>query len=495
MSWLTDVYGGRLTNSPQMRAGADWAVKRLTEWGMVNAKLELWTNPFGRGWANEKTYFQVTSPNPFPVIAYAPAWTPGTNGMITCELMYLKADTVADVDKYKGKIKDKCLLTEPMRNVDAHWEVEAQRYSDKELEELSQQPLRFSGPPVQTPQFAAQFAVQQARAPINQAINRLIREEGIAVWIRPGRGDGGTVFVGGGGSRNVGDPPAPVTLTIAIEHYGRIIRTLEKNLPMQAEVNVQNKFYDNDLNMFNVIAEIPGTDKADELVMLGGHFDGWHAGTGATDNAVGCAVMIEAMRILKATGLKMRRTVRIGLWPGEEQGLMGSREYVRAHFAEPKDPSKPEEGWNVKPEHAKLSAYYNIDNGTGRIRGIYLQGNEAIAPVFRTWMEPFKNMGMTTLTPRNTGGTDHLSFDAVGLPGFQFIQDEIEYDARTHHSNMDVYERIQENDLKQIATIVAFFVYQTANRQPLMPREPMPPVPPPRRGPGGGPPAAAPPRP
>ena len=245
--------------------------------------------------------------------------------------------------------------------------------------------------------------------------------------------------------------------SLAVEHYGRIARTLEKNIPVTLQMDIDNKFYDDDLNAFNIVGELPGTDKADEVVMLGAHFDSWHTGTGATDNAAGSAVMMEAMRILKASGVKLRRTVRIGLWGGEEQGLLGSKEYVKAHFGDPAT-------MQLKPEHAKFAGYFNVDNGTGLIRGVYLQGNEAVAPIFQAWMEPFKNLGMTTLTIRNTGGTDHLSYDAVGLPGFQFIQDEVEYDSRTHHSNMDVYERVQANDMMRNAVIVASFVLQ--HREP-----------------------------
>jgi Zn-dependent M28 family amino/carboxypeptidase len=267
-------------------------------------------------------------------------------------------------------------------------------------------------------------------------------------------------------------------VTLATEHYGRIWRTLEKNIPVTLQMDIDNKFFDADQNAFNVIAELPGTDKADEVVMIGGHFDSWHTGTGATDNAAGSAVMMEAMRILKVSGVKLRRTVRIGLWGGEEEGLLGSREYVKAHYGDP-------ETMQLKPEHAKFAGYFNVDNGTGLIRGVYLQGNEAVAPIFTQWMEPFRNLGMETLTIRNTGGTDHLSYDAVGLPGFQFIQDEIEYNSRTHHSNMDMYERVQPNDMMRNAVIVATFVMNTANRDDKLPRKPLPKAQPrPARGTG-----------
>jgi Zn-dependent M28 family amino/carboxypeptidase len=289
----------------------------------------------------------------------------------------------------------------------------------------------------------------------------------VIATIETSQGSGGTIFVQSGGGRNVTDPAVPPQIVMAVEHYGRIWRMLEKKIPVRIEMNVENRFYDGDVNSFNIIGEIPGSDKADELVMLGAHFDSWHTGTGATDNAAGSAAMLEAMRILKATGLKMRRTVRLALWTGEEEGLLGSRAYVTQHFADRKD-------MKVKPEHGKFTGYFNLDNGTGAIRGIYSQANEAIAPVFQAWMQPLRSLGMTTLSVRSTGGTDHLSFDAVGLPGFQFIQDPVEYNARTHHSNMDVYERIQAPDMMKNAVIVASFVYLAANRDEKLPRKPLP---------------------
>jgi Zn-dependent M28 family amino/carboxypeptidase len=306
---------------------------------------------------------------------------------------------------------------------------------------------------------------------MNFAQQRLqfLAEEGVAAIINAGAGDMGTVFVGGGGSRDPANPTRIPIVVFAAEHYNRILRMLEKNIAVRIEMNVKNTFYDRDLDAFNVIADIPGSDPAlrDELVMLGAHFDSWHAGTGATDNAAGSAVMMEAVRILKATGLPLRRTVRIGLWTGEEQGLLGSRAYVRNTFGGPSPDS-------LKPAHAKFSGYFNVDNGTGKIRGVYLQGNMAVAPIFREWMKPFEALGMRTLTPANTGGTDHLAFDAVGLPGWQFIQDEIEYDARTHHSNMDVYDRLVADDMKHNAVVVAAFVYLAANRDEKLPRKPWP---------------------
>jgi len=286
--------------------------------------------------------------------------------------------------------------------------------------------------------------------------------------LEPSRGDGGgTLFVQSGGGRNLSDPPVAPQVVVATEQYGRIARNVARKIPVTLQIDIDNQFLDADLNAFNIIGELPGTDKADQIVMLGAHFDSWHTGTSATDNAAGSAVMLEAMRILKTAGVHLRRTVRIALWSGEEEGLLGSRAYVREHFGDPQT-------MQLKPEQAKLAAYFNVDNGGGQIRGVYLQGNEAVGPIFTSWMEPFHNMGMKTLTIRNTGGTDHLSFDAVGLPGFQFIQDSLEYDTRTHHSNMDVFERLQPQDMMQNAVIVATFVAQAANREDMLPRKPLP---------------------
>jgi Zn-dependent M28 family amino/carboxypeptidase len=292
------------------------------------------------------------------------------------------------------------------------------------------------------------------------------------------RGTGGTLFVQSVGNRTVNAPPMPPQIVLAAEHYGMMFRNVEKNIPVTMDLDVESKFYKDDLNAFNVVGEIAGTDKADEVVMIGAHFDSWHTGTGATDNASGSAVMMEAMRILKAAGLPLRRTVRIALWTGEEQGLLGSQAYVREHFA-------VRQSMELKLAYSRFSVYFNVDNGTGQIRGVWTEGNEAVMPIFKAWMQPFKDFGMTTLSPRGTGGTDHTRFDEVGLPGFQFIQDPVEYDTRTHHSNMDVYERIQSKDMMQNAVIIASFVHQAANRDELLPRKPQP-APQPLPGQRGG---------
>jgi carboxypeptidase Q len=459
-SYLTDVYGPRLTNSPNVRAAGEWTMGKMKEWKLENVHEETWA--FGRGWSNEHTSAEMIAPRYFYLIAYPKAWTPGTNGVVTGDAVLAPMAKEEDFAKYKGLLKGKFVLTDAAApDLKPHFDPDAHRYTDAELADLANETIPGPRNEDRIAQFRAQRDFQ------NKA-QKFLLEEGAAAWIESNRGDDGTVFVQQGGSRDPKDPPAITRVALAKEHYGRIYRLLQKKIPVTLKLDVDNKFYDEDLNSFDILGEIPGTDKADEVVMLGGHFDSWQAGTGATDNGAGAATMLEAIRILKATGMPMRRTVRVGLWTGEEEGLLGSRAYVKAHFADP-------DTMKLLPEHAKLDAYYNIDNGTGKIRGVYLQGNEAVAPIFAKWMEPFRGLGMTTLTMRNTGGTDHLSFNAVGLPGFQFIQDPLDYDSRTHHSNMDVYERIQEPDMKQIAVIVASFVYMTANRPEMLPRKPLPP--------------------
>ena len=469
-SWLTDVYGPRLTNSIGFRKAGDWAVKEMTSWGLTNVKLQPF-GPFGRGWTNDKFYMMAATPGgSFPVIGYPLAWSASTEGLVSGDAVLATLDSQEDLAEWKGKLKGKVVLSSAMRDVPASFDPLARRYTDDQLRDLERETDaagrgrgRAAGPGRAGGPGGGRGAAQS----FAQTRTQFLKDEGVLAVITPGQGTAGTVFVGGATANaqpnaNLGVP----SITIAVEHYGRMIRTIEKKMPVTIALDVKNTFTDDTMS-FNVVGEIAGTDKADELVMLGAHFDSWHSGTGATDNAAGSAVMMEAMRILKTSGLKLRRTVRIGLWGGEEQGLLGSRAYVTETFANRAD-------MVLKPAHAKFAGYFNVDNGTGAIRGVYLQGNEGVAPIFEAWMKPFNNLGMRTLTIRDTGGTDHQSFDAVGLPGFQFIQDPVEYGTLTHHSNMDTYERIQEADMKQNAVIVAAFVYQAANRDQLLPRKPLP---------------------
>ena len=474
---LTDVIGPRLTGSPAMKTANEWTRDKFTEWGLVNSHLESYS--FGRGWSNEYTEVRMVVPQASPLIAYPKAWTVSTSGVLRAPLVKAKLATKEDLEKFKGQLAGKIVLNGDMREVKPQAEAALQRYDDKKLVEIGQYEI-----PSEKPRYSREEIAQ--RIAFQKTLNQFLMDEKVAAVIDPSRsGDGGTVFVQGGVGHTAGDPAGVPSLVMAIEHYGRLSRLLDRKIPVELEVEVRNQFYDGDPNAYNTVAEIPGTDKKDEVVMLGAHLDSWHAGTGATDNAAGSAITMEAMRILKAVGLKPRRTIRIALWSGEEQGLLGSRAYVKEHFGshaettDPKELAMPE--WlrkedtplNLKPDQAKVSAYFNIDNGTGKIRGVYLQENEAVQPIFTAWMQPLSDLGMTTLTMRDTGGTDHESFDSVGIPGFQFIQDPVEYMTRTHHSNQDVYERIQRDDMMQAAVVLAAYVYDAAMRDTMLPRKPL----------------------
>jgi hypothetical protein len=475
--YLTDVYGPRLANSPGYFRAATWVVSQMQSWG-IDAKLDPW-GPFGRGW--EYTHFSVdmVEPSPASFIGVPLAWTPGTSGAVTGEAIVAVIANDADIARYRGKLKDKIVFLGTGRELTMRTTPPGSRYTDQQLAEIAAAAVagRSNNPP--GARAAAAGARSGGPAPANppptggqsfiNRLNQFFAEEHVLALARIGGGqsDGGTVFAQSGGSRDPKDPVAPPTFALTPEHYNRVLRLLDNGIPVKLEVDIRARFVDDRTDSANVIAELPGRTKPGEVVMIGAHFDSWHGGTGATDNAAGSAVMIEAMRILKTLNLPMDRTVRMGLWGGEEQGYFGSQAYVTQHFGDRRD-------MTLKPEHATLSGYFNIDNGTGKIRGVYLQGNDRMRPIFEEWFKPFADLGAGTISIRNTGGTDHTVFDAVGLPGFQFIQDPIDYGSRTHHSNMDTYERIQEADMKQNAIIVATFVYNTANRDEMLPRKPLP---------------------
>jgi peptidase M28-like protein len=478
-SGLMDSIGERLTGSPNMKRANDWTRDQLTAMGLSNAHLESW-GPFGRGWANQYVNARMTSPDIAPLLVYAKAWTPGTNGVVTGKCIRVTIEKKEDFDKYKGNLAGMIAIMGAAAEVKPITEAPYKRLSDDDLAKTAEYEIPGERPPFRMAEIAK-------RRQFTKDLNQFFADEKVLAVIDHSRGTagGGTVFVQSGGSYKPGETTTVPQLTMASEHWTRIARLLQQKQDVTLELNVTNTFYDDDPMQYDTIAEIPGTDKKDEVVMLGAHLDSWHAGTGATDNGAGTIVMMEAVRILKALDIKPRRTIRIGLWSGEEEGLLGSQGYVEQHFGsrppmdDPNMKGMPtllrrEAGpVTVKPEQAKVSAYFNVDNGTGKIRGVHLQENEAVAPIFEAWMRPFKDLGMTTLTMRNTGGTDHLSFDAVGIPGFQFIQDPIEYETRTHHSNMDVYDRLQPEDLKQISVIVASFVYDAAMRDQMLPRKPI----------------------
>jgi carboxypeptidase Q len=522
LSYLSDVIGPRLTASPNMKRANEWTRDTLTKWGLQNAHLEAW-GPFGRGWSLKRFSAQVIQPQDIPLIAYPKAWSPGTNGALSAEVVYFDAKDESDMARFKGQLKGKIVLAQPMREVKAHFEAPGTRRDEKNLLTLANAPLPrpFARGGLGGNRSAEFIAAAQLAAKKLQ----FLADEGAALLVDSSRGDGGTIFVQSATVPQPFQPPAfgapapnaprrinaydkdaprfPPQIVLAVEHYNRIVRMIQAGETVKMEVNLAVEWQDQDLNGYNTVAEIPGSDPQlkDEIVMLGGHMDSWHSGTGATDNGAGVAVAMEAVRIIQTLGVKPRRTIRIALWTGEEQGLLGSRAYVAQHLGKLVTPSNtasasgngsaPQRGGGEGPatasstapttpvlvkmaEYDKLAGYFNLDNGTGKIRGVYLQGNDAIAGLFRQWLAPFRDLGAETLSLANTGGTDHLSFDAIGLPGFQFIQDEIEYDARTHHSNMDVFDRIQGDDLKQAATIMAAFVYNTAMRDEKLPRKPEP---------------------
>jgi hypothetical protein len=465
--YLTDVYGPRLTGSPGFNAAADWVVKQLQGWGCENVKLEKW-GPYGRSWALARYSGNMLEPQPAPIAGFPLPWTPGTNGTATGEAVYAPLPVASDaelqqaMEKLKGTLQGKIVLLDGPQEISMQTTPPGRRYTEADLASLLGPPEPRPGGPRpggRPPEGARERTARRSQ---------FLKEEGALLILTPGqRGSWGVIVATSAGSREIKDPLPLPTVAIAAEQYNRIYRLLDHKIPVRLEFNIEDRLIDEPTGSVNVIGEIPGGAKREEVVMLGAHLDSWTGGTGAADNAAGCAVMMEAVRILKALNLRMDRTVRVALWSAEEQGLLGSRAYVTEHFADRTTMA-------LKPEHARLSGYFNVDNGSGKLRGVYLQGNDMIRPVFQAWLEPFRDMGATTLSIRNTTGTDHLSFDAVGLPGFQFIQDPLEYGTRTHHANEDVYERIQPGDLMQASAIVAWFAYNTATRPELLPRKPLP---------------------
>jgi hypothetical protein len=485
---LTDGIGPRLTGSPNMAKANAWTRDTLTKIGLENAHLEDW-GEFGMGWQQINTWARMVSPDPEPLWLQAAPWSPATKGAVSGEVVYVPLADEKELDKLKGKLAGKIVLLGAMRTTPDLTEPLFKRYTEEELKEMEgpQGPRRGGAAP---PNLADRARLGQLR----QRALKMMNEEGVAAIITPSRdgGDGGGTGVifddnGANLARNAQKPENLVKIPNAvmmIEHYNRLARMISNHVPVTVEVDIETKFTGDHEHGFDTVAEIPGADPKlkDEIVMVGGHLDSWISGTGATDNGAGSVVAMEAVRILKALDLKPRRTIRIALWSGEEQGLFGSNGYVGRHFVMPYakpvgDPYAP--GFQLPPlsvtkEWEKLDAYYNLDNGTGKVRGVYTQGNYAIAPIFAQWIAPLEDLGVTTITNRNTGGTDHLSFDAVGLPGFQFIQDPMDYETRTHHSDMDTYDRLHEADLEQAAVVEAIFLWNTSQRDAMMPRKPFP---------------------
>lgn len=480
---LTDVIGPRLTGSPELKEANDWTRQRFESWGLANAHLEGY--PFGRGWSFSACEVRMVSPRQTPLLALPKAWTPGTSGPVRGEVMRAEINSVKDLEKLKGKVTGKVLFVDGPREFKDPESPQLQRYSREELDKLG----GFEIPGEDRPWRAG--AIERWR--LRTAVNEFMEKEKALAVVEVSARDNGIVRVTDGGSWEPGKSVGVSTLVMAAEHYNHILRLLndgDGGNRVELEIDVAARFHDGDLQAYNTVAEIPGTDKKDELVIAGAHLDSWHTATGATDNAAGSAVVMEAARILKAIGVKPRRTLRFILWTGEEQGLGGSRAYVKQHFAsrpENKDPEQkdlPEryrtDAWplTLKPGHAKVSAYFNLDNGGGRIRGIYTEENAAVRPIFEAWLAPFADLGATTVTLNTTGGTDHVPFDRVGLPGFQFIQDWMDYETRTHHTNLDTYDHIRREDMMQASVIMAAFLYDAAMRPEPLPRKPLPQEPP-----------------
>ena len=540
LSYLTDVIGPRLTGSANLKRANEWTRDKLSGWGLTNAHLEAW-GPFGRGWALNRFVAQVVEPQTIPLIAYPNAWSPGFDKPLVADVVFFDVKTNADLEKYKGKLAGAIVLASQLREVKPAFDPMALRQSDSNLLWYANAGPPATGTNLTERLVALGFRRRGTNSVLGASTNRvaqsgtnnaagpggpsgrgrfqprylsfLAKEGAAAVVYASSQGDGGTVFVAGASVPGpdpmaavaptnlprawaTNAPAFPPQITVAAEDYNRLVRMIQQGEKLKMSVDLRVRFKDDDLMAYNTIAELPGDDLKDEIVMLGAHMDSWHSGTGATDNGAGVAATMEAMRILATLKVKPRRTIRIGLWSGEEQGLLGSKAYVTRHFGfytnttehvvlrAPSDPSDdpPMRRGSTnaasrklvrEPEYDQLSVYFNLDNGAGKIRGVYLQGNEAVRPLFRRWLEPFRDMDAQTLTLSNTSGTDHQSFDAIGLPGFQFIQDPLDYWSRTHHSNEDVLDRVPAQDLKQAAIILATFAYDAANADDMVPRKPL----------------------
>ena len=502
LGYLSDVYGPRLTASPEFREAANWAVKRLESYGIANVRLEKW-GPFGRSWSLKQASLEMVEPRYATLDAQPLAWSDNTSGTVTGETIFTpfgngrqqqdpkKMQT--DLDQYmvtwKGKLKGKIVMLTAKRDVASDTQPFFTRYTDRELSDIGVAPtpiakladvkeLKFPDDPTEERRFVQslpawvrdQLAEERRKITANRV--RFWREQGVlAVLNTNEQSHDGLVVAQAAGPYDVNDPLAPPSFQVTHEQYNRMLRLMEKKISVKLRLNLLADCSSGNVDSYNVTGEIPGGAKKDELVMVGAHLDSWHSGTGATDNGAGSAVMIEVMRILKTANLKLDRTVRIALSSGEEQGLLGSKAYVKEHFGDPAT-------MKLTDDHPKLSGYFNVDNGSGKIRGVYLQENDAMRPIFEQWLAPFRDQGVSTISIRNTGGTDHLSFDAVGLPGFQFVQDPLDYETVTHHTNIDTVDHIQAADLMQAAAVVATVVYNAANRPEMLPRKGLPKAPP-----------------
>jgi carboxypeptidase Q len=471
--WLSEVYGPRATGTPALEAASQWAMKRFTEWGLSNVHQERF--PFGEGWTIDRFSLHLVEPQTQALIGQ-PRWnSPSTAGPVLAEVVYVRAESEADLAKVQGQLRGRIVVMQPVRAVRMLDGRVVLRMTEQDWSEA------LTLPAAETPAGPSDRA--RAAAQFGAVVQRFLVSEGVAALLERGsddylsaggsdlswqtqRVDGGTVFPGNGGSRDPNAPKQVPSVTMAVEHYNRIVRLLERGVPVKVDVNIQARFHPEtnpEGNGINTVAEIPGGDLANEVVMLGAHMDSYPYAGGATDNATGSAAMMEAVRVIQALGLKPRRTIRVALWAGEEQGLLGSRAYVRRHFQDAD--GKP------LPEHATLAAYFNLDNGTGRIRGVWGQGNTGALRLFQQWGESVSDLGFRAASPRSVASTDHSSFDNAGLPGFQFIQERLEYNSRTHHSNMDTFDHVQPDDLTQQGAVAAVFAWYAANWPEKLPRK------------------------
>ncbi len=484
LSYLTDVVGPRIPGSPAMQKAADWAVKKFKEWGLQNVKVEP-AGEIGLGWSNEYISAHMTEPSYMPILAFAKPWTNGTRGRITGHPILVEIRSKADMEKHRGKLKGAIVLTQKPRLTHPVFEAAAKRLTDLDLRQIETTPIPVKpAEPIDLPELSGELKWED--------LVGFYRSEDVGVLIQGSaadRSDYGSVRVDAyeGMGRNPVTPNQSPMIVIAAEQYARICRILDQKVPVTLEIEMRNSIYNRDRQGYNVLAEIPGTDKKDELVMLGGHIDSWTGGTGAVDDASGCAVAMEAVRVLQALGIKPRRTIRAALWTGEEEGLCGSRGYVAAHFGDTDQasvgkldlmtlftgsgPLGSSKKLLARPEYNKISGYFNYDNGSGRIRGIYIQENFGVRPIFEEWIKPLKDLGVTTIALKSTGGTDHLPFDWIGIPGFQFVQDPLDYFPQLHHTSQDIYDHCVPEDLIQSSVVMAAFVVHTAMREQMLPRK------------------------
>jgi carboxypeptidase Q len=476
LSYVSDVYGPRLTGSPAYKRAAEWARNRLDSMGLSNAHLESW-GPFGRGWELKHYDANVIGKQVFPLLSYPKAWSPGIDA--TGDVILVEATSDSALETYRGKLGKKFVLLGGPRSLTISFEPLVTRETDSHLLELANSDL----PKVRRPRRPDFAARRRERARVETSVMEMCEKEGALAILTAGAFDGGSIMVMSATVPNSPDTPytrrirpwdshAPKILpqiAVGVEHYNRMARMLEKGEKLRIEMNLDVQFTKVDSG-YNVIAELPGTDLKDQIVMIGAHLDSWHGATGATDNGTGVAVCMEAMRILKTLGLRPRRTIRIGLWDGEEQGEYGSKAYVARHLGE-RLRNGEEQKIEYKPDAERFSVYFNDDNGTGKFRGLYMQSNEAVRPIFRKWFAPFGKENSFTLTLSGTSNTDHEPFNDIGIPAFQFIQDDIEYFTRTWHSTMDLYDRSIEDDLKQSSVIMAGFAFNAAMRDEMIPRK------------------------